>query len=190
MKEPFHHATIKNCFAALAILAILSACSPPKPETFLPIIQKEGQVFVDALRSENEAVVSSMMPVSYLKLIDGEVGAYLKLRANGARANSFVITSAAVGVPQIPQNIDGMLVSFVPVRTKLKYDDGGNIGRTRLFGPTSITMSSYLVAISSNKGKLWKFFESEGERSTIDKILPETVGKLIIPAKLADAVAD
>lgn len=176
--------------AAMSVFLSLTACSPPKPETFLPTIQQEGQVFIDALRSRDEVVAASMMPAGYLKLIDGRVEEYLNFRINAVREKSFAIKSATVGIPQVPQDIDGLFVSFVPVRSKLQYDDGGNIGRTRLFGPTSITLSSYLVAVSSNKGKTWKFFESEEERGIIDKVLPETVGKLIIPAELADAVAD
>jgi len=81
-----------------------------------------------------------------------------------------------------------MLISFVPATSQAEYDDGGSIGQTRLFGPTSITISTYLVAVSSDKGKIWTFFEAEPDRSTIDRALPSTVGKLVIPAKLVNAI--
>lgn len=118
------------------------------------------------------------------------MGEYLKIRENGVCANSSTVVSASGGVPQIPQNIYGIYVAFMPARSKSKYDDGGNIGRSCLFGLTSISLSTYLVAVSTDKGKTWEFFESEADRGVIDKVLPETVGKLIVPAKLANAIVE
>lgn len=126
----------------------------------------------------------------WLKLIAAHEDEYLKIRENGVCANSSAFVSASGGVPQIPQNIYGIFVAFMPARSKSKYDDGGNIGRFSLFGLTSISLSTYLVAVSTDKRKKWKSFESEADRRVIDKVLPETVGKLIVPAKLADAFAE
>jgi len=179
--------TIPQLSAAILVMS-LASCSPPKPETFIPKIQQEGEIFLNAISSGNEAVASRLMPPGYLKIIDGEVGAYLRKRTNGFRENSFAITGASVGVPQVPQSVDGMLISFVPATSQAEYDDGGSIGQTRLFGPTSITISTYLVAVSSDKGKTWAFFEAEPDRSTIDLALPSTIGKLVIPAKLVNAI--
>lgn len=173
-------------FSTATLLLALAACSPPKPETLIPKIQQEAQVFVDALVSGNEEVVATKLPAGYLKLIDGQVGEYMNVRGNSFRQASFVIKSSTIGIPQVPQMIESTFVSFVPVRTLLKYDDGGNFGEIRIFGPTSVTMLSHLVAVSLNKGKTWKFFEPE-DRAIIDTVLPSTVGKLVIPAKLVDA---
>ncbi len=179
--------TILRLSSAILVMS-LASCSPPMPETFIPKIQQEGEIFLNAISSGNEAVAARMMPPGYLKLIDGEVAAYLRKRTNGFRKSNFALTRASVGIPQVPQSVDDMLISFVPATSQAEYDDGGSIGQTRLFGPTSITISTYLVAVSSDKGKIWTFFEAEPDRSTIDRALPSTVGKLVIPAKLVNAI--
>jgi hypothetical protein len=46
-------------------------------------------------------------------------------------------------------------------------------------------MITHLVAVSSDKGKTWRFFEPT-ERSIIEEALPQAAGKLLIPAKLVE----
>jgi hypothetical protein len=170
----------------VAFLALGTSCSQPNPESFIPKIQQEGQAFVDAMNRMDEETTAAMMPAEFLKEINGEVWSYISMRRQGVQKSNFKIVSATVGIPPTPEIADDFMVAFVPVRTVLAYDDGGDIGKMRLFGPTSATVTTHLVATSSNKGRDWRFFESTEDRSLIDKLLPGTVGKIIIPDPLVD----
>lgn len=189
-----------------AVLFALAACTP-KPETFVPQIQRESQEFLKAISSSNvEEAQKRLLPSVYKEISDSiklaikqgdqgitelpsdkEIVEVILVQRNAPfRRDSFVIHSAIVGVPGVPQIANGVLVSFVPARTVARYDDGGNIGKMRLFGPTSITIDSYIVAVSKDKGKTWKFFEASEDPSLVDKRIPETSGKLVIPARLIE----
>jgi len=169
------------------------AASPASPsvesivgESFLPKIQAESQKFAEVLTGRDEAEVAKRMLPSVLKSLNPNLGLYLRQRLQPIYDQSFKVQSVAADVPQPPQLAGDLMVSFVPVRTLFTYDDGGNLGRQRLFGPTSVTLTSHLVAVSSDKGKTWKFFEP-AERSNIEEALPQAAGKLLIPAKLLEA---
>ena len=199
-----------NPFLRSALIAapiVLAACTP-KPETFVPQIQRESQEFLKAISSSNveetqkrllSSVRKEISDLAELAIKQGDksiskvpsdteiVEILLKIRNTPFSQNSFVIRSATVGVPGVPQLVNGVFVSFVPARTIARYDDGGNIGKMRLFGPTSITIDSHIVAVSKDKGKTWKFFEANEDPAHIDKLIPETAGKLVIPARLIEA---
>ncbi len=191
----------------IAVILTVAACTP-KPETLVPQIQRESEEFLKAITSSNVEETQKRLLSSVCKEIsdlvqlviekggsgitevpsDTEiVEELLKRRNTPFRQNSFVIRSATVGVPSTPQFVNGVFVSFIPARTIARYDDGGNIGKMRLFGPTSITMDSHIVAVSKDKGKTWKFFEADQDPARIDKLIPETAGKLVIPARLIEA---
>ena len=191
----------------IAVALALAACTP-KPETLVPQIQRESQEFLKAISSSNveethkrllSSVRKEISDLAELAIKQGDksiskvpsdteiVEILLKIRNSAFSQNSFVIHSATVGVPGVPQFVNGVFVSFVPVRTIARYDDGGNIGKMRLFGPTSITMDSHIVAVSKDKGKTWKFFEADQDPARIDKLIPETAGKLVIPSPLIEA---
>ena len=191
----------------IAVILTVAACTP-KPETLVPQIQRESEEFLKAITSSNVEETQKRLLSSVCKEIsdlvqlviekggsgitevpsDTEiVEELLKRRNTPFRQNSFVIRSATVGVPSTPQFVNGVFVSFIPARTIARYDDGGNIGKMRLFGPTSITMDSHIVAVSKDKGKTWKFFEADQDPPRIDKIIPETAGTLVIPARLIEA---
>lgn len=193
--------------ALIAMPIVLAACTP-KPETLIPQIQRESQEFLKAISSSNveetqkrllSSVCKEISDVVQLAINQGNSGikealsdteiveGLLKIRNSPFRQNSFVIRTATVGVPGVPQFVNGVFVSFVPARTIARYDDGGNIGKTRIFGPTSITIDSHIVAVSKDKGKTWKFFEADQDPAHIDKLIPETAGKLVIPARLIEA---
>ena len=167
-----------------------SPASPPVEslvgETFLPKIQAEGQKFAEVLTGRDENEVAKRMLPSVLKTLESNLGFYLRQRLQPIYDQSFKVRSVAADVPKTPQLVGDFMVSFVPVRTLFTYDDGGDLGRQRLFGPTSLTLTSHLVAVSSDKGKTWKFFEPT-DRSNIDAALPQAAGKLLIPAKLLEA---
>ena len=190
----------------IAVILTVAACTP-KPETLVPQIQRESEEFLKAITSSNVEETQKRLLSSVCKEIsdlvqlviekggsgitevpsDTEiVEELLKRRNTPFRQNSFVIRSATVGVPSTPQFVNGVFVSFIPARTIARYDDGGNIGKMRLFGPTSITMDSHIVAVSKDKGKTWKFFEADQDPARIDKLIPETASKLVVPARLIE----
>jgi len=164
---------------------MLAACSEANPAKFVPRIQKEAQDYLVALNAGDEPVVAGRSPAKFLKLINGEVGQYLSRRNNGIRQSGFVIMSAAAGTPGTPQRAGGLLVSFVPVVTQMRYDDGGDFRKMRVFGPTALKLSNYLAALSHDRGRTWKFFEAEDE--SITAVLSDVKGKILIPSPLADA---
>lgn len=193
----------------MAVILTVAACTP-KPETLVPQIQRESQEFLNALSSGNveearvrilDIVRTQMADLvkSLPKPRNGDgseiattfsdaelVELLLKLRNSPFDDNRFVIRSATVGIPSSPQFVNGVFVSFVPARTIARYDDGGNAMKMRLFGPTSITLDSHIVAVSKDKGKTWKFFEAPEDPAKIDKFIPETAAKLVIPARLTE----
>ena len=194
----------------IAVALAVASCTP-KPETFIPQIQRESQEFLKALASGNveetqklllNSMRSEMANVAKLlseKLKAGGISApdqfsdaelvelLLKIRNGTLKDAGFVIHSANVGVPGVPQVVNGVYVSFVPARTVARYDDGGNVMKMRIFGPTSVTVDSHIVAVSKDKGKTWKYFEASDDPASIDKFIPETAGKLVIPSPLMEA---
>ena len=193
--------------ALIAMPIVLAACTP-KPETLIPQIQRESQEFLKAISSSNiEETQKRLLPgvckeiseIAQLVIKQGDAGIseiptdaqilewLLQQRNTPFRQNSFVISSATVGVPGTPQFVNGIFVSFVPARTIARYDDGGNVAKMRLFGPKSFTLDSHIVAVSKDKGKTWKFFEADQDPARIDKLIPETAGKLVVPARLIEA---
>jgi len=160
------------------------------PETLIPQIQRESQDFLTALSSGDVEEIKPRLLASFRKQIDDRVDLWLELRKAPFRDNGFAIRSATVGVPGTPQFINGVFVSFVPARTIARYDDGGDFRKMRIFGPRSVTLNSHLVAVSKDKGKTWKFFEADQDLAQIDKLIPETASKLVIPAKLIEATPE
>lgn len=179
-------------FTAIALATVLVACKP-KPETLVPQIQQEAQNFLNALSTANEREVKQQIYPDFASIVPGGVAAYLKTRVkslNALRSNGFAMKSANVGVPEVPQIANGYYVAFVPAKMHFLPDNGGNIGQTRLFGPNSLTLHSYVVAVSTNKGRTWRFFEPQDTREIIDKTLPKVAAKLVIPGELIKMTKD
>lgn len=172
----------------ILIALILGACAP-KPETMVPKIQKESQEFLDAMNSCNVDETKRLLNTKLAEKWGAEMKMqeWLKLRKQALHSNGFAFQYAQVGIPGVPQFAAGKYVSFVPVRTSLVADDGGNIGQMRLFGPRSVTVESYLVAVSPNNGKTWTFFEAGENRALTDELLPGIADKLIFPATMIQA---
>ena len=168
--------------SALALVLAAPSCSP-KPESLIPKIQQESQHFQDSVDSLDVNVAGEKMHPLYKKLHDDDVAMVLKCGITQTlKKEGYELKSTNVGIPQIPQVVDGTIVSFVPVRKT--YDDGWNTAKVLILGLTSITVDAYLVATSTNKGKSWTFFETTPKRDLIDKVLPDLAGKLVIPPVL------
>ena len=169
------------------VIALLMGACTPKPETMVPKIQMESQIFLDAINTCNADVATKMLNENLVAAIKMKMGDWLKMRKQGYRTNGFAFQSAMVGIPEKPQLAGGKYVSFVPVRTTVVADDGGNIGQMRIFGPNSVTIESYLVAVSDNKGNSWKFFEAGESRQLSAELLPGIAEKLVFPAQMIKA---
>jgi hypothetical protein len=169
----------------LLVVAFFSACSP-KPETLIPKIQQESQIFVDALNNCNEEQAAKKLHKSLVDNIPMPLKEWLKLRVQGFNGRGYRFDSAQIGVPQLPQFAAGHLVSFVPVRTTVVLDDRLHPSQMPLFGPTSITMATFLVAVSNDQGRSWTFFEAGENRSLADALLPDIAPNLVFPGRLVD----
>jgi hypothetical protein len=127
-------------------------------ETILPKIQAESQRFAEVMTAGDVSEVAKRMLPSVLKSLDSDLGQYLRQRLKSAYDQSFKVRSVSADVPQAPQLVGDLMVSFVPIRTYFTYDDGGKIGKQRIFGPTSVTLIT--VAHRDNRGvfsrdKMW-----------------------------------
>ena len=176
--------TALKCSVAMVIAVSVAGCSP-KPETLVPAIQKESQQFLDALNRGDEEHITSKLHKNLREKITIPLGEWLTLRARGYNSNGYRLNSAEVGVPQPPQQAGNVLVSFVPVAATVVPDENVHPSQMRLFGPRSITVNSYLVAVSDDRGRNWTFFEAGENRQLTEALLPEAASSLVFPGRMA-----
>jgi hypothetical protein len=181
----------KQMLKVLLLVAAMSllACTPD-PQSMLPKVQSQAEQYLKGLHEQDASLVQKFIHPALLSLFDGRVEELLSARNNGFMPltnQGFRLVSTRVGEPQSPQKAEKFYVSFVPFRTTFLYDDGGNIGKMRLFGPTRIDLTMYLAAISSDSGKSWKFFEVGEDKILMDEILPGLSEKLVFPSELVRA---
>lgn len=184
-------------FLSLSLLAFITGCGEKSGsrstadtsvnlDEFLPKIQSEAQEFAEALTQEDNQAVMEKMYSSVAEDIGDDLDDYLAGRLAGIYEQGFKAFSLECGRPETPQKVGKLLISFCPVTTVFNYDDGGHPGNQRIFGTKTIIMTTHLVAVSSNKGKAWSYFEAT-KPDIVEAYLPEAKGKLLIPSPLIDA---
>lgn len=108
----------------------------------------------------------------------GQLLAALKADAAGWKAQKIKVASYEVGEPGEVKSAGAKLVAVVP--TEMKMD----------FPGTLYTLKSYLLAISEDGGKVWKFVGGANLNKEVLKLLvPEAVGVVELP-KVGQPVAE
>lgn len=180
------HSRLRAATILLVVSMFWSSGCSPKPEALIPKIQLESQAFVNALNTGNADQASKMLYDKLVKLIPMPLEEWLQMRLKGYNSNGYRFESAQVGVPQLPQESGGCLVSFVPVQTRMVPDESLHPSQMRLFGPRSINLATYVVAVSENKGKTWTFFEAGENRQLADALLADISKNLVFPGRMAE----
>ena len=109
----------------------------------------------------------------------------MSIRKDSHQKIGLVIISTTVSDPWDPQMIGNQVVAFVPILSEVRFEQRDDLTQSWNPQPKAGTIGSYLVAMSDDKGRTWKFFEALP--ASIEALLPGAKGKLVMPDKLIDS---
>ena len=114
---------------------------------------------------------------SHQRIIEGmggkeKMATILKSSLGQAAAQGVSIEEASIGEPGKLEKIDGWLVGLIPQKVVMKVPGG------------KVEQESPLLGISEDDGKKWVFVDAGGiPKAQLEKIFPEIVGTIEIPAR-------
>jgi len=132
--------------------------------------QKMGQLFIEKNYSQYVKYVHPKI----LKIFGGQDKMIegLKKSLKRMEEEGFTINNVTIGEPSKIISTNPELQSVVPQLLELKTKDG------------RLVSTSYLIAISKDKGKTWYFIDTGGKTfEQLKSVFPSLNNKLVIPEK-------
>jgi hypothetical protein len=159
-------------FAAFVVCCCIAQTADDSPTS---LVSKKAQVIGDAtVKGDYAKVVDSTYP-KVVEIIGGQekMVALIEKSMNQMKAQGFTLISFQAGEPKELLTEGDSTFAVVPTITKLTAPGGKLIAR------------SYLLGVSSDSGKTWKFVDGAGlqQKEVRDKVLPKLPAKLLLPEK-------
>jgi hypothetical protein len=169
-----------HCIRTLICVVSLGCCvAYAADEASLKKVLKEGAEEVNnaLVKGDFETIVDYTHP-ELVKHLGGREKAITAMGAamKDLMANGISLTSFTVGEPSDTVAGDSQLFAVVPFELRLKSPDG------------RILLKGYLIGISSDQGRSWKYLDGRGDTKLIKKCLPNLPEKLKLPEKQAPVV--
>lgn len=164
---------------AAYILMIASFCMPAvfllDNPTDLQAIKKAAQALATATKNGDAAGLLEGTYPKAVEMMGGKDVAEKKLNSEMGdwKKKGISITKAECSDPMEIQKIDGKLYAVVPMVLEMKLPNG------------VVISPSYLLGISEDGGKVWKFIDGSGlnKKKESEALLPGIYTKLKLPAK-------
>ncbi|MCW1926527.1 hypothetical protein OKA05_28505 [Luteolibacter arcticus] len=141
------------------------------------IIKKHAEECSDAQLKMDFARTLPFVPPKLVELMGGKDA----LKGRLAQANAelkrrgVTIDSAIVGAAQVPQNHGGVLVSLVPLTTRMTTPQG------------KVIANSHLIGVSENNGASWTFADTATvNEEKLGTLYPPLKGKITLPPATAE----
>lgn len=139
-------------------------------------VKRQAQEMLTAFKQGNYARLIDFMPEKAIKELGGrQAAAQLAEQAmKSLKDNGATITAYEVGEPRPVMEEGANAFTIVPTRMELTLSG------------QRIAAKSYLLAISGDKGKTWKFLDGAGLDNVAarNKLLPKLPAKLKLPGKV------
>ncbi len=166
-------------FALICVVSCGCYTAHPADEASLKKAAKEGvEEANDALfKGDYETYVNYMHP-ELVKHFGGREKSITAMKAamDGVKANGVSLTSSTIGEPSDTVASGSELFTVVPFEFKIKSPEG------------RILVKSYLIGISSDQGKSWKYLDGKGDPKLIKKLMPNLPKKLKLPEQQTPVV--
>lgn len=156
-----------------------ASTSTPTNETMVNDIKKHAELCSEAQLKMDFEKILPYVPKKLLEIMGGREVLKTKLTQGNAelKRRGVTIDSAAIGMPEVPQKHEGVLVSLVPMTTNLTTPQG------------KLIASSHMIAISEDNGTSWAFVDTATvNEEKLGVLYPALKGKVKIPPATAQVV--
>jgi hypothetical protein len=161
----------------LAIVCLVAFAPQDKPDTRLETAVQQAKKSSEAAIKSDAATLVDLMPN---KLIE-ESGGREKMVENVTKSfeimkqQGMTIASAKVGQPDKLHKGGSVLYCLIPQSVVI------NIGKSAAAGEGTLSSDSYLLAMSDDEGKNWKFIDISPGEQAIRGMFPELPDTLKFP---------
>jgi hypothetical protein len=137
------------------------------------LVRAKVEEINNALIKEDFGKIADLTHPKIVKLMGGrdKMISVMKDSTAKMKANGYVIRSVKVGAPSDLVSGGGDSYVVVPFQLEMKVPRG------------KVTQKSFVIGVSSDRRKTWKFINGSVDRKLIKKVLPELPEKLKLPEK-------
>jgi hypothetical protein len=158
----------------LLSLCIFLAAQCAQAQSLATVIQQEAQKCAKALMANDCPGVLAYTHDRVIALMGGKDTALglLQKSMEEMKAKGFGVEDTKIGAPQFPQKIGTWTISLVPETITLRTPEA------------KAQQESYLLGISEDEGKTWKFIDlGPISEEQLFGVFPELKGQFKMPAK-------
>ncbi len=160
-------------FSALIMLSSAAYGLQGKSGPHVAPIKQGAERIAKATKEGDYAVIADGTYGKVVELMGGRAKMLEQMKSvmAGLKGQGMEITTFTVGNPSEPVSDGSRMFSVVPLSIEMSGQKG------------KLHSKSYLLAISEDKGKIWKFVDGSGLANKMikDKILPKMPARLKLP---------